>query len=194
MPRNKGSKQNIENALATSDAITRRALFGAFLAIGLSGFGGVLPWAHRALVEQKKWLSENEFAELLSLGQTVPGPNIVNMSIMIGARFHGVAGALLAFLGLMSAPFAIVLALGVLYERYGDIMLVRRAIGGVVAVAAGLVIAMAVKMAAAQPRKPGPLVICIAAFTMVGILRLPLIVTLAVLAPIGIAFAWKSKI
>lgn len=186
-------KNNDEVATATIDTITRRELFFAFLTMGLSGFGGVLPWAHRVLVEQEKWLSENEFAELLSLGQTVPGPNIVNLSIMVGSRFHGLSGALLAFFGLMFAPFVIVLILGVLYEHYGEIELVRRAIGGIAAVGAGLVIATGVKMATAQPRRLIPLLLGATAFILVGVLRSSLVATLLFLAPLGIAFAWKGK-
>jgi len=80
----------------TSVAMTKRDLFLCFLYMGLVGFGGVLPWARRVLVEQRKWLSSEEFAEALSLGQILPGPNVVNLSIMVGRRFHGAAGAVLA--------------------------------------------------------------------------------------------------
>ncbi|MES2356109.1 MAG: chromate transporter [Pseudomonadota bacterium] len=171
--------------------ITRREIFYAFLMIGLSGFGGVLPWAHRKLVEQKRWLSEKEFTELLSLGQIVPGPNIVNLSIMVGARFQGVQGAVLAFFGLMLAPLIIVLSLGALYEQYGQIELVRRAVSGVAAVAAGLVIATAFKLAVAQPRRFWPMFIGVLAFVSVGLLRLPLVLVLLSLAPVGLVAAWK---
>jgi chromate transporter len=174
--------------------VTRGELFFAFLGVGLSGFGGVLPWARRMLVEKKEWLSEKEFAEVLSLGQIVPGPNIVNMSIIVGARFQGVPGALLAFSGLMLAPLVIVLILGALYEQFGQIELVRRAIGGVAAAAAGLVIAMAFKMATAQPRRLWAVILGAAAFVGVGLLSLPLIPVLLGLAPIGMVVAWKDRL
>lgn len=173
--------------------VTRRELFLGFLRVGLSGFGGVLPWARRMLVEQKGWLTEKEFTEALSLGQIVPGPNIVNLSVMVGARFQGVPGAVLAFGGLMLAPLVIVLSLGALYELYGGIDLVRRAISGVAAVAAGLVIATGIKMAIAQPRGFWPVCMAAAAFVCVGWLRWPLIAVLLGLAPIGIAAAWKFR-
>ena len=86
------------NALETP-RITPAALFLCFLEMGLSGFGGVLPWARRGLVEKRGWLTEQEFAEVLSLGQFLPGPNIGNMSIIIGSRFAGWRGAVAAFCG-----------------------------------------------------------------------------------------------
>src|SRR4051812_37059523 len=87
--------------------VTRRALFLCFLTMGLTSFGGVLPWARRMLVEERAWLTNKEFLDALSLGQILPGPNVVNLSIMVGARFHGAVGAVLAFSGLMLAPLAI---------------------------------------------------------------------------------------
>src|SRR5579863_2491216 len=96
------------------------ALFMAFLGVGLSGFGGVLPFARRMLVEKRAWLSGEAFNETLALCQTLPGPNIVNVSVVVGARFAGPAGALAAVTGLMAAPVAIVLVLASLYGRYGE--------------------------------------------------------------------------
>jgi chromate transporter len=178
---------------AMCKSVTRRELFLGFLGVGLSGFGGVLPWARRMIVEQRGWLSDKEFTESLSLGQIIPGPNIVNLSIMVGARFQGATGALLAFGGLMLAPLVIVLILGALHEQYGQIDWVRRAIGGVAAVAAGLVIGTGFKMAMTQPRAVWPIALAVAAFVGVGVLRFPLIAVLLVLAPVGIAIAWKSR-
>src|SRR5689334_2339669 len=90
---------------------SRRALFVGFLIVGMQGFGGVLPFARRMLVEQRRWLSEREFIEVLSLSQFLPGPNIVNVSIIVGSRFRGPSGAAAASLGLMLMPFLIVLML-----------------------------------------------------------------------------------
>src|SRR5260370_9878606 len=103
------------------DAPTKRGLFLGFLMIGLQGFGGVLPFAHRMLVEQRRWLSEREFIEVLSLSQFLPGPNIVNVSIIVGSRFRGASGSLAAVLGLMLMPFLIVLALAALYAQFATI-------------------------------------------------------------------------
>lgn len=174
------------------EAVTVAALFLAFLKMGLSGFGGVLPWARRGLVEERRWLTEQEFAETLSLCQFLPGPNIVNVSIHVGARFQGPLGSLAAVSGLMLAPCAIVIGLGVLYSRYGQIGPVRDAIGGVSAAAAGLVVAMGIKMVKPVLRRPAAIVFCAAAFVAVGLLQWPLVLVLLVLAPLGVAAAFAE--
>ena len=91
-----------------------QALFLAFLSVGLSGFGGVLPFARRMLVDQKAWLDEAEFVETLALCQSLPGPNILNLSVVVGSRFAGVRGAFAALTGLTLAPVAIIIGLGLL--------------------------------------------------------------------------------
>src|SRR5438477_4354021 len=100
-------------------------LFLAFLLIAMAGFGGVLPWARRMLVEKKGWLSDEEFTETLSLCQSLPGPNIVNVSIVVGSRFFGAKGAVAALTGLVAAPVAIVIVLGALYGRFGELSQLR---------------------------------------------------------------------
>jgi chromate transporter len=172
--------------------VTVAALFLAFLKMGLSGFGGVLPWARRVLVEERGWLTEQEFAETLSLCQFLPGPNIVNVSIHVGARFRGALGSLAAVSGLMLAPCAIVIGLGVLYSRYGQIGPVQDAIGGVAAAAAGLVVAMGIKMAKPIVRRPAAVAFCVASFVAVGMLQWPLILVLLALAPLGVAAAFAE--
>ena len=96
-------------------AISKGDLLRCFFWMGVTSFGGVLPFARRALVEQRGWLSNDEFVELLSLGQILPGPNIVNLTIMLGRRYQGAAGALIAFSALMAAPFVIIILLALLY-------------------------------------------------------------------------------
>jgi chromate transporter len=91
-------------------------LFFGFLTVAMSGFGGVLPWARRVFVEQRRWLSEREFAEALALCQFLPGPNIVNMGVIVGSRFHGAAGAVVSVAGLVGAPLLIMMACGALYS------------------------------------------------------------------------------
>src|SRR5690349_2770346 len=97
------------------------ALFLGFLSVGLFGFGGVLPWARRMVVEQRRWMTAAEFTDMLGLCQFLPGGNIMNVTIALGARFHGAAGAATAFVGLMAAPVAIVIALGVIYDRFAEL-------------------------------------------------------------------------
>ena len=171
-------------------------LFLGFLGISLSGFGGVLPWARRFLVEQRKWLGEREFAEALALCQFLPGPNIVNLSIIVGSRFRGVAGALAAFAGLVGIPLVIMIALGALYARYAELATLRGTLAGLAAGAAGLILAMAAKMAMPLIREGqvAPLVFAVAGFVAVGLLRLPLYWVVLVLAPLSILYCyWRPR-
>jgi chromate transporter len=174
-----------------AEAPTKRALFLGFLMIGLQGFGGVLPFAHRMLVEQRRWLGEREFTEVLSLSQFLPGPNIVNVSIIVGNRFRGPLGSIAATLGLMLMPFVIVLVLAALYARFADLAAVRGATNGVSAAATGLIIATGLKMAGPLKGIPWDIVMCALTFIAIALLRLPLLWVLAVLAPISIAIAWR---
>jgi chromate transporter len=170
-----------------------RALFLGFLIVGMQGFGGVLPFARRMLVEQRRWLTEREFIEVLSLSQFLPGPNIVNVSIIVGSRFRGASGSLAASLGLMLMPFLIVLALAATYAQFAAIEAVRGATNGVSAAATGLVIAVGIKMA--HPLKGVAWQIAMAALTFVAIalLRIPLLWALAMLAPVSVAIAWRMQ-
>ena len=170
--------------------VTLSALFLGFLQIALSGFGGVLAWARRLIVEQRRWLDDRDFTDMLSLCQFLPGPNIVNLSIYVGARFRGPLGAVAAFTGLLAVPMAIALGLGTLYARFGDVGAARGGFVGISAAAAGLVIATALKMAASHVRKPVALAFGLAAFGAVGALRWPMIEVLLVLAPLSVAVAW----
>lgn len=182
-------------ALAADDRVTpdARTLFMAFLSVGLSGFGGVLPFARRMLVERRGWLSESGFNETLAFSQTLPGPNIVNLSIVVGARFAGPWGALAAVSGLMAAPVAIVLVLVSLYGRYGAVGRAPEMIAALGAAAAGLVVAAALRMASPIVRRrpiSGAPVIALA-FAGVGLLHLPLVWLLLTLGPVSIALAWR---
>src|SRR5262249_37247005 len=110
---------------------THAALFLGFLQVGVSGFGGVLPFARRTLVATRRWWPPEECNEVLALGQFLPGPNIVNVSVIIGRRFHGVMGSLIASVGLMFAPLTILLILATLYAEFAQYDVVRRAAHGV---------------------------------------------------------------
>jgi chromate transporter len=171
------------------------ALFSAFLWVGLSGFGGVLPFARRMLVERRRWLDEAQFAEVLALCQTLPGPNIVNVSIVIGSRFAGPLGALAAVSGLLGAPVALVLLLASLYGRWGEVGRAPAMLAGLGAAACGLVIATAAKMALplvrARPASAAPFIAM--AFAAVGLARLPLVWVILALAPLSIAIAWSRR-
>jgi len=168
-------------------------LFLAFSQLALSGFGGVLPWAHRTLVEKRGWLSQREFVETLALAQLLPGPNIGNMAVMTGYRFAGYPGAAAATLGLIGGPFAIMICLGMLYSSYGTLPLVQQALAGMSAVAAGLVLATGVKMAGSMRRHWRPWLFAALALAGVGALRWPLLAVVGALAPFAVGAAWRDE-
>ncbi len=125
------------------------ALFLGFSSVGLSGFGGVLPFARRMLVEERGWMTAEEFNTQLGLCQFLPGPNVVNLSVVVGKRYQGVAGAIVAPLGMLAGPFLIVLLLAMLYDHFGSLPLVQGMLRGVAAAGCGLLFAMAWRMGAA---------------------------------------------
>lgn len=170
------------------------ALFSAFSRLALMGFGGVLPIAQRELVERLGWLSPAEFTELLSIGQVLPGPNVVNLSLMVGDRYFGLRGALAALAGMLALPMALVLALAALYQGLADVPAVAGAVRGMGAVSAGLIGAMALKMLPALARNPlgrwlWPAVALAVGVAVVG-LRWPLLAVIAGLGGSAWALAW----
>ncbi|HUO11761.1 MAG TPA: chromate transporter [Caulobacteraceae bacterium] len=170
-------------------------LFLTFVAITLSGFGGALPFARRMLVERRNWLTAEEFTETLSLCQSLPGPNIVNLSIVVGSRACGWRGAVSAGFGLVGPPVVLVTVLGVLYGRFGALGEVRDALTGLGACACGLVAATAARMA--EPLLKSRLALAapfmFAAFCGVALLHWPLPDMLLGLAPASIAAAWFRR-
>jgi chromate transporter len=170
-------------------------LFRVFNRLALQGFGGVLPVAHRELVERERWLSPEQFVELLTLGQVLPGPNIINIALIIGDRHFGWRGALAACAGLLLVPLFIVLALATVYTQYAALPWVAGALRGMGAVAAGLVVATAVKLARTLKTNPlgRPVALVLAAATaaMVGGLRWPMVWVVLALGGLGMALAWR---
>ncbi|WP_035059677.1 chromate transporter [Andreprevotia chitinilytica] len=175
---------------AATQTLSRRELFSGFFKIGLSGFGGVLPLAHRVLVEDLRWLDDAEFTEVLSLGQTLPGPNICNMSVVIGARFQGAWGAVVALAGLLFAPLCIIVMLGLLYARYGQIGPLPHMLNGIAAVGAGLMGGTGVKLAIKLERTAWVWAVAAAAFAGTALFGFHLVGVLLVLAPLSIGMAW----
>lgn len=174
---------------------TARTLGLTFLGVALSGFGGVLPFARRALVERRRWLTEADFNETLALCQSLPGPNIVNLSVVVGSRFAGVRGACAGVAGLLAAPVILVLCLATLWARFGASGRIPAAIDGLGAAAAGLVAATALKMArpilARAPAGGGAIIAFV--FVAVAVARAPLIAVLAVAAPVSVLSAWRRR-
>jgi len=170
-------------------------LYLGFAQISVSAFGGALPWARRILVDQRGWMDPEDFASTLALCQFLPGPNVVNLSIAFGRRLHGWAGALAAVFGLMAAPVVIILTLGGLYLRFGQIGSLKGMFAALGAAAGGLVVATAAQMAVPLIRKtPMTAVpIIVAGFVLAGLLRWPLPAVMAVLAPVGLLLARRRR-
>jgi chromate transporter len=166
-------------------------IFTGLFMVGVRGFGGVLPWARRTIVEERKWLTATEFAEVLGLCQFLPGGNIINVSVAVGARFRGMAGAVAAVLGLMVAPVAIVIGLGAIYDQFAEQPIVRRAFAGLAAAASAFVLTASIKIAA--PLRGRWLAMAIAALTFlaIAIIRLPLPMAMPVLAAVSILVLWR---
>lgn len=169
-------------------------LFVGFLSVAVVAFGGVLPIARRAVVERYKWVDAEEFTELVGLAQFLPGPNIVNLSVVLGSRFRGLPGAIAAFCGLTLAPAAFVIIAGTLFARYSDVPAVADLIAGLAAGAAGLVISMAGRMGEPLWRRPTLRGIGIVAAAFIGIvvLGLPLPWVMLTLAPVSVLLAWRA--
>jgi chromate transporter len=167
-------------------------LFTAFSIIALSGFGGVLAWSRRMMVEERKWMTAAEFNDLYALCNFLPGPNIVNFSVVFGRRIAGTPGAVVALIGLLGPPFGIVTFFAILYAYYGDIAVLQKMFAGVAAAAAGLTISTSFKMLQPMLRQRigVPHLMALAAFVTIGVLRWPLPWVLVVLIPVSIGLAW----
>lgn len=168
------------------------ALLFGFFKIGISGFGGVLPYARHTIVEEKKWLDDRGFTEILSVGQLLPGPNIVNVAVMLGTRFHGWRGAVAAFVGLMLPPFLVFVALAAVYTQIVQVPWIKKAFIGVAAVAAGQILSVGVRLGRAMPQRAWGIGLCAAGFIGVLVLHLPLPWVVLMLAPLGVFFAWRE--
>jgi chromate transporter len=173
---------------------SKTELFTAFNWLALQGFGGVLAVAQHELVERLRWLSKEQFVELLSLSQVLPGPNIINLALMFGDRHFGWRGAVVAMSGLMAAPLVIVLALAALYAQFSAVPQVAGALRGMGAVAAGLVLSTALRLAPTLRHNPMGVWPCaaitLASAAAIGWLRWPLAWVVLGLGVIGYGWAW----
>jgi chromate transporter len=179
----------------TSSPPSLIALFVAFAKMSLAGFGGVLVWARRGIVDQHKWMTADEFNETFALCHFLPGPNIVNLTFVFGSRFRGIAGGIAAFTGLLGPPALIVTVLAALYQRYGEIDALRRILAGVACAAIGLMLAVVFKMMMPLIRRRDlvGLLVLIAVFIAIGVLRLPLPTVLLVAIPVSIAITFWMR-
>ncbi|MGX4802916.1 chromate transporter [Bradyrhizobium guangdongense] len=174
------------------------ALFLAFARMSLAGFGGVLVFARRAIVEQHCWMTADEFNETFALCHFLPGPNIVNLSMVFGSRLRGIAGGVAAFTGLLLPPTLIMTALAIIYARFGDVEVLRRSLAGISCAAVGLLITVVFRMMTPLLKRMEivVLILTLGVFLAIGVLRLPLQAVLLVAIPlsIGITYVMRRKV
>ncbi|MEQ8365174.1 MAG: chromate transporter [Roseicyclus sp.] len=170
--------------------ITIGDLFRCFLVVGITGFGGVLPVVIHEVVRKRGWLDMHEFTEILSVCQVLPGPNIVNISVLFGARVAGIPGAVVSVGGLLLLPVALVLTLGTVYAQFADQPAVEGAVRTVAAGAAGLLIAVTARLFWPQRRNPIVLGIGLLVLLAVAWARVPLIWVVLGFAPVSLALTW----
>jgi chromate transporter len=173
---------------ALQEPVGLLTLFVAFAKMSLAGFGGVLVWARRAIVEQHRWMTADQFNETFALCHFLPGPNIVNLSVVFGARIRGIPGAIAAFTGLLGPPVLIVTGIAMLYAHYGDLESLRRTLAGISCVAVGLLFAVIARMMLPllKKREPLGLLMMLAVFVAIGLIRWPLPTVLLVSIPVSI--------
>lgn len=173
--------------------VTLPALFTGFLVVSLCGFGGPIVWARRILVERRRWLGNQEFAEILSFCQFLPGPNVVSVAVCLGARFRGPVGALVALAGFILIPWTVGFALGTLFLNYAQLAIVQSILHGISAAAAGLIIATGIRLLMAYRERPPALLVAALAFAALALAKLPLLLVVSVLLPVGIAVAGRDR-
>jgi chromate transporter len=172
-------------------------LFFAFAKMSLAGFGGVLAFARRGIVDEHRWMTADEFNETFALCHFLPGPNIVNLSVVFGSRFGGIPGGIAAFAGLVGPPMALVMVLAVLYAHYGQLEVLRHILAGISCGAVGLLIAVVAKMLMPLLKRGdvAGLILTVAVFVAIGLLRWPLQDVLLVAVPVslGITFLMRRR-
>ena len=170
-------------------------LFWSFTWLALQGFGGVVAIVQRELIEKKQWLTREEFIEDWAVAQILPGPNVVNLSLMIGDRYFGMRGALTALAGMLTFPLLIVLAMAALFAGVADSPAIQGALRGMGAVAAGMIAATGLKLfSSLRQNTMGARVsygFTAIAFIAIGVLRIPLVWVLLGLG--GAAWAWAYR-
>jgi chromate transporter len=166
----------------------------AFSKVGLCGFGGVAAWAHRVLVDERRWYTDRQYADVLSLGSILPGPNVVNISVIVGDQFRGPIGSVTALAGLLAGPLAILIVIAALYERFGNLPVVQAAITGITAASAGLVLGTVIKLARRLRPTLGNALIGVLVFIATAILHLHTLVIVLLMIPLSLALTiWGRR-
>lgn len=180
------------SSLDSLKTLTPTELFISFSKIGMSGFGGVLPWARRTLVEQDKILTSEEFSSILGICQIVPGPNVVNLAVCIGSRFGGAKGAFAAVAGLTLGPICIVMLLALLYTHYSYLESVQGALRGISAVGVGLIASTGLKMLRDEFQFPAMLVVVATTVIAANYFHLGLGWVVLITSPLALFLAQKK--
>lgn len=182
-----------DTSTAAAQPRSLRDLFITFTLMALQGFGGVLAVAQQELVERKRWLTREQFIEELAVAQIMPGPNVINLSIMIGARYFGWRGALTSLGGMLTLPMIVVLSLAVLYAQFSQHAGVAGALRGMGAVAAGMIIASGLRLLPTLKQNCLGQTLCYAlggvCLVAVAVLRWPLLYVLPVLGILACVLA-----
>lgn len=169
--------------------ITLPGLFATFLLVSMYGFGGPIVWARRFIVEQRGWLGDVEFADILSFCQFLPGPNVVSLAVCIGAKFRGAAGALAALAGFILVPWTVGFALGAVFLSYAQAPLLQGLLRGIAAAAAGLILGTGIRLLRPYRRRPVALGFAALAFAGLALAKFPLLIVVLALVPLSIACA-----
>jgi len=171
-------------------------LFFSFTLLALQGFGGVLAIVQRELIEKKRWLTPEEFVEDWAVAQIMPGPNVINLSMMVGNRYFGLPGALAALAGMISIPLVIVLILAMMYSQFANYPGVAGALRGMSAVTAGLIFASGLKLIPALKNHPlsqrVAFILSAICFVCIGLLRIPLLYVLLGLGVVSWSLVFKK--
>ncbi|HEX3861172.1 MAG TPA: chromate transporter [Stellaceae bacterium] len=178
---------------AAVPAIGLARIFWAFFRLGCTSFGGgTAGWLYREMVLRRGWIDDQAFLATMALGQVLPGANGVKMTVLIGQRLRGGAGAAVAFLGLLSGPFAIILAIGTVYAGLSGERLLHQMLDGVAAAVIGLTLATGLRSLSQSAFEPASLTIAAATVGGVGIMRWPMLWVIVGLAPVSIALALRN--
>jgi chromate transporter len=171
-------------------------LFVSFTLLALQGFGGVLAVVQRELVERKRWLTPEEFVEDWAVAQIMPGPNVMNLSMMVGNRYFGLRGALCALAGMLTVPLIIVLLLAIVYAQFAQHPQVVGALRGMSAVTSGLIVGTGLKLVPELKNHPLgmrlALLFSLFCFVSVALLRLPLAYVLIGLGALSWSLVYRK--
>lgn len=174
--------------------IPRWDLYSGFVLVGLFGFGGIGAAIYHVIVERRRWLTPEEYAALLGLGQVLPGASLINITAILGDRNHGPAGALLALGGLLTFPLFILISIASAYDAYSHLPDVQAATKAAAAAAVGLMFGTGIKLGKVILKSPVSLLIALSSFVAIGLFRLPLVSSILVLCPVAVGLVyWSSR-